>query len=220
MNLRDAVKRVDSLGACLVFPQDNRSEPMSLWKAFYPRSVMRWDWDQGGDTRVHDLWFLREEMSRSGEIIYCKWYKGRATLFSKELFTNLISALHSHELEKRLQQKSARTLYDILEDNSPLSTKELKRETDLVGKVFEGEFQRGMKELWSRGLIVAFGERDDGAFPSLLVGASKLLFEDLWREAQSLDPAEAWSFLEQKLAPSNPFFKEAQRQHKQLRLLS
>jgi hypothetical protein len=48
-----------------------------------------------------------------------------------------------------------------------------------------------MKELWSRLLIVGFGEVDEGAFPSLAVGATRLLFEPLYEEAKELAPGEA-----------------------------
>jgi hypothetical protein len=35
-------------------------------------------------------------------------------------------------------------------------------------------------------LIVGFGEVDDGAFPSLAVGATELLYDDLWRQAEDM----------------------------------
>ena len=40
-----------------------------------------------------------------------------------------------------------------------------------------------MRELWERLLIVGVGEVDDGAFPSLAVGATEVLFEELWEQA-------------------------------------
>lgn len=39
-----------------------------------------------------------------------------------------------------------------------------------------------MKQLWARLLIVGFGEVDDGAFPSLAVAATELMFEDSWND--------------------------------------
>ncbi|WP_305809091.1 hypothetical protein, partial [Staphylococcus epidermidis] len=48
-----------------------------------------------------------------------------------------------------------------------------------------------LQELWNRLLIVAFGEVDEGAFPSLAIGATKWIFEDLFREARELKVSEA-----------------------------
>ena len=77
----------------------------------------------------------------------------------------------------------ARRILRILDGESPLSTKEIKRQADLQGRQFEAVYERAMKELWSRCLIVAYGEVDDGAFPSLAIGATRVIFEDLWTAA-------------------------------------
>jgi hypothetical protein len=68
-----------------------------------------------------------------------------------------------------------------------------------------------MKELWSRCLIVAYGEVDDGAFPSLAVGSAKLLFEDLWNQAWELDPSEAQKKIAEILPEKNLFLKHYQK---------
>ncbi len=194
VTLHEAVRVIDRLGACLVYPLDNRPEPKSLWHAFHPRTPMRWEWDAGGDDRVPRLWSLREELSRSGRVVYLKWYQGRATFFARELFRDYLAERGTRE--RPFRAKSARALYDALLDESPLSTKELKLAADLKGRDNEAEYTRGLKELWERGWIVGWGEKDDGAFPSLLVGATRHLFEDLWREAETTDPAEARARLE------------------------
>ncbi len=175
MNLKKAISFIEKRGALLVFPIHNQKEPWSLWSEFYPKSTMRWEWDESGDNRVADLWHLREELSRSRKVVYGKWYKGRATVFSRELFSAMWPVLSVQES----LSTHARNLLSILEQESPLSTKELKRQGGLQGKVFEGTFQKALKELWTRLLIVGFGEVDDGAFPSLAIGATSALFEEL-----------------------------------------
>jgi hypothetical protein len=47
-------------------------------------------------------------------------------------------------------------------------------------------YNKSTKVLWERLLIVGFGEVDDGAFPSLAVGSTENLFEDLWEDARKL----------------------------------
>lgn len=74
------IKAIQDKGCLLVFPLENRKEPSSIWSVLYPRTPMRWEWDSNGDNRVGELWVLREELSRSGQVIYSKWYQNRASL--------------------------------------------------------------------------------------------------------------------------------------------
>ena len=73
-----------------------------------------------------------------------------------------------------------------------------------------------MKKLFENGLIVGFGEVDDGAFPSLACGTTSLIFEELWESGLETEKAEAayerlrvrWSpefirFLDQILSKKN-----------------
>ena len=62
-----------------------------------------------------------------------------------------------------------------------------------------------MKDLFTRFLIVGFGEVDDGAFPSLSVGASELLFDDLWREADEMQPSAARSVIDRLMPQTSAF---------------
>lgn len=81
---------------------------------------------------------------------------------------------------------TARLILDTLEEDSPLSTKQLKMMTDLRGKDNEPIYNKSLKELFKRFLIVGYGEVDDGAFPSLAVAATKSIYEDLWLKASKV----------------------------------
>jgi hypothetical protein len=182
MNLKSAVAAIEEHGMLLIFPIDNRPEPRSVWSVSYPKSKMRWEWDEDGDDRVHKLWHLRAELSASGLVVYTKWYQGRATVFSRKAFTALLAGYLQAAGQQGLSAY-ARTILDILISDSPQSTKSLRRETGLTGKANEAVYERALKELWARLLIVGFGEIEEGAFPSLAMGASKVLFEDLYAKA-------------------------------------
>ena len=91
LNLRTAVGHIEKYGILLVYPIAGKSDPASLWSVAYPRSKMRWEWDDNGDDRVARLWHLREELSRSKKVVYAKWLNGRATFFSREVFAALPS---------------------------------------------------------------------------------------------------------------------------------
>jgi hypothetical protein len=205
MNKKGAIEAIRKHGALLVFPINNRKEPLSIWAHFFPRSEMKWEWDEEGDDRVADLWHLRTELSRSGKVVYTKWYQGRATFFSREVFTGLLRLLESAREPHAGLGEEARRILEVLEFDSPISTKELKRATDLRGRDLESTFQRGMKELWNRFLIVGFGEVEDGAFPSLAVGATRLIFEDLWEASLAISEEEARAIVGKKLVSGSKF---------------
>jgi len=206
-----AIEAINQKGILLVFPIDNRKDIPSLWAEFYPRTKMRWEWDEDHDNRVSTLWRLREELSTSNEVIYTKWFRGRATFFSKEVFGALLKLLNpGHQPQISLSQDARRVL-ETLEMDSPLSTKVLKRSTDLQGRFNEATYTRATKELWSRLLIVAYGEVDEGAFPSLAIGATRVLFEELYREARSMSEEQAFAILREQTPAQSPFLQFFQK---------
>ncbi|HLH30531.1 MAG TPA: hypothetical protein VKY31_04975 [Terriglobia bacterium] len=200
-----AIARINKRGALLVYPINNREEPRSLWSEFFPKTPMVWDWNEDGDDRVAGMWQLMKQLSDSGQVVYSKWYQGRATFFSRELFTAMLAVRRRHSDPRRELSETAKTLFEVLENNSPLSTKELKRVTDLQGRLNEPAYTRGMKDLFVRLLIVGFGEVEDGAFPSAAVGATELLFSDLWSQAEDVGLGEATQILDRLLPPSSHF---------------
>lgn len=194
MSVKKAVEHVQKRGVLLVFPVNNRKEPDSLWSRFYPRSEMRWEWDSGGDDRVGKLWMLMKELSTDTRVVYSKWYQGRATFLSREIFPAVVRVFLDADLPPL--SGTAGEILEVLEMDSPLSTKQLKKAVDLQGKFNEPTYSKAMKELFTRGLVVGFGEVDDGAFPSLAVGATKTLYEELWAEAEDMSMKEAWARLD------------------------
>ena len=202
-----AIASIRQHGALLVFPINNREHPHSLWSEFFPKMKMVWEWNEDSDHRVWDMWQMMKRLSDCREVVYSKWYQGRATFFSHELFAAMLAVRRAHLIGRHEFSETARILYEVLENNSPLSTKELKQVTDLQGRLHEAEYSRGMKELFSRLLIVGFGEVEDGAFPSLAVGATELLYEDLWREGAELPLSRAQDTLDRLMPPGSHFRK-------------
>jgi hypothetical protein len=187
----NAIQAINKHGILLVFPILNAREPHSLWYEFHPRSQMRWEWDDNGDDKVGQMWGLMKRLSENREVVYSKWFHGRATFFSRPLFTAMLSLLKKKGHLRAGLSRASKNLLEILESDSPLSTKQLKKMAELQGKDNESLYNRSMKELFAKQLIVAFGEVDDGAFPSLAVGATRLLFEDLWRESEGISVEHA-----------------------------
>lgn len=210
MNSKTAIQKINHHGILLVFPIKNQKEPQSLWSQFFPRTKMTWEWDEDGDNRVGSLWRLMKKLSDSQQVVYSKWYQGRATFFSRKLFTALL-CIFRESFEKPSLSSTARELLACLEGDSSLSTKQLKALTELRGKLHESTYNKAMKELFNQFLIVAFGEVDDGAFPSLAVGATRLLYEDLLLEAREMSSNDAQQILNQFMPAGSLFRKYLDR---------
>lgn len=192
--LSAAVRAIERAGILLVYPIANRPEPRSLWSALFPRQQMNWSWDEGADAEVGELWRLRAELAKAGEVVYAKWYQGRATFFSKRVFTAMLGRIRRAAPDGDVLAglgRNERELLELLEENSPLSTKEL-RGAALEGGRFarRSDVDRAMRQLWERLLVLGVGEVDDGAFPSLSVGATSLVFEPLWEASRAVLPAD------------------------------
>jgi hypothetical protein len=199
MTLAKAVRFINKRGMLLVFPQENRKDPASLWSEFFPRTKMRWEWDESGDNRVGELWFLRERLSLSRKCVYAKWFRGRATLIANDVFPAMLRLANPGFPHVSGLSFVAREILDLLDEDSPLSTKQLKKMSGLQGRASEAAYTRALKELWERCLIVAYGEVDEGAFPSLAIGSTRAIFEDLWREAEELSVEDAQSRIDERL---------------------
>jgi hypothetical protein len=205
-----AIQAINKRGVLLVYPIDNRPEPSSIWSEFYT-DKMRWEWDSDGDDRVAKLWHIKTELSHSREVVYAKWYQGRATYFSKEAFTYFLAYFGTAKSNTHLLPKESTMILDLLESDSPQSTKQIKLATELRGKALERVYEKSMKALFEKLWVVGFGEVEDGAFPSLAIGASKALFEDLWEESKSISPEDAKEWLTQKLGADSLFLKYANK---------
>lgn len=193
---KKAIQAINRDGIILVFPIDNKKDPHSLWYELYPRTKMLWEWDDESDSKVADLWHLRTQLSTTRKVIYTKWFKNRATYFSRELFTACLSL----SLRNRAPlPRESKEILEALQMDSPLSTKQIKESVNLQGRMLESLFNKSMKKLWDPFLIVAFGEFEDSSFPSLAVGATQTLFEDLWEEARVMSSSTAQKMIDQKM---------------------
>ena len=216
MKLARAVSIIDRLGIVLVYPIDNKAEPPSLWSEIHPRTEMKWSWDEDADPRVAEIWHLRERLARSSDVAYAKWFRGRATFFSLPVFHALLGRLtQAGDLFAGLPHEAVEVL-ERLRELSPRSTKEIRGDVGLRGKQFESLFTHALKALWTRLLIVGTGEVPDGAFPSLAVAATEMMFEDVWNARERV-PRDANAKLDAVLARSPSFARELTRGIKTVR---
>lgn len=213
--LERAKEAIERKGILLVYPIDKRPDIPSLWSELYPRSKMNWSWDAFADPRVAGVWHMRERLAHSHEVAYAKWFRGRATFLSLPVLTALLGRLTRAGAIDHGLAPAANDILDLLRERSPLSTKQVRAETQLRGKENEARFTHAMKSLWARLLIVGTGEVPDGAFPSLQFGATELLFEDLWSQRTKV-PKKAEAALESALTNAPEFQRELDRSLKQV----
>lgn len=205
--MQKAIDAIEEHGVLLVYPVQNKKEPLSLWHVLHPRVPMRWAWDENADPRVSAMWHLREQLARDRRVVYTKWLGGRATFFSLDLFRAMLATLRAQASGGDLRSDlagDAANLLDALYDDSPQSTRALREGVGLGGRVYESAFTRAMRSLWERLLIVGVGEVEAGGFPALAVGATELLREDLWAESGDSDASHA-ELIERTMKASAPF---------------
>ncbi len=212
---REAIRSINKHGVCLVYPLKGKDPLPSLWSDFFPRSNMDWAWDEEADERVNDLWILMKELSTSRKVVYSKWFRDRGTFFSQDIFVAYLAYLRQYGQLQHNLFPEARLVFQALSENSPLSTKELKKATELEGAFFKSTYSKALRVLYRRGLIVSYGEQYDGVFPSACMGATSLIFEELWKKSQqnpSVEPIE-------RLIKAHPAFaRQVQRVVKELSL--
>ena len=105
----------------------------------------------------------------------------------KHSMTHPIPTIFRHSAETlRSNREHGFSLLEVMIDDSPLPTKRLRERAGLDGREHEATFTRAMRPLWRRMLVVGVGEEAEGGFPSLAVGATRLLREPLWQAAEEL----------------------------------
>jgi hypothetical protein len=196
---KSAIQKINAHGILLVFPILNSRQPPSLWFEFHPRTKMRWEWDDEGDNKVLDMWTLMKRLSENRNVVYSKWFQGRATFFSRPLFSAMLTVLKNQGALESSLSHTSQNLLEILNCDSPLSTKQLKKLAELQGKDNEGLYTKALKDLFAKQLIVACGEVNDGAFPSLAIGSTQLIYEDLWKDSESASLSKAQNTVDQFL---------------------
>jgi hypothetical protein len=202
---RKALAAINEQHVQLVYPIENAREPGSLWHSLHPRSAMRWDWSEDADPRVVDLWHLKDALCLGREVVYAKWFRGRATFFSRAIFVPILALLGTTRADALRRDANASRIYEALLDNSPQTPRRLRQAVELSGSHDRSDYEHGVKLLWQQLLIVGTGEVDEGQFPALAMGATRHIFEDLWQEADGMEFREAEERRRSLLPAGSPF---------------
>ncbi len=160
----DAVRFIDAVGYCLLFPVQNLPLP-SLYYALARRYPLTWD------TYTEKIWHWKDDLGRQRRAFYAKYFKGRGTFISLALLPHFIAMRDSaaspgnHErfyAGGRISH-DARTIWQALEQHGPLATLELRHACKMDSKAGNVRFKRAMLELQCLLQVVHFGAEQETA---------------------------------------------------------
>lgn len=179
MTLKGALEHVEKVGRVAIFPEKNKkkSSIISLWELFFPRTKMKWEWDDSADNRVVKLWWLKNEIAQTQKVLYGRFFGNRPILVSKNEARRTMAGL-----ERKPLSSLAREILSRLEDNSPQTKRMIgKSLRDDGWEITKGDFERALLSLQKQFLIVNLGdsEREKGPMPSTEYAALSLVFPDL-----------------------------------------
>src|SRR5712692_4650937 len=166
--VRDAVRFIDAVGYCLLFPIKNLPLP-SLYYAVARRYPVTWD------KYTEKIWRWKDELGRQRRAFYAKYFKGRGTFISLKLLPHFLAlhetaaapADHQHFYAAGRITHDACTIWAALARHGPLATLELRHTCKMDGKAGNVRFKRAMLQLQRLLVVAHFGvEQESAAWPS------------------------------------------------------
>lgn len=196
----DAVRFIDAMGFCLLFPIRRLPLP-SLYHAAARRPAVTWD------RYAEMIWEWKDELPRKRRAFYAKYFKGRGTFLSLAMLPHFL-AMRGSAADARDHDRfysaghisdAARTIWQVLERHGPLATLELRHTCRMESKAGNVRFKRAMLELQCLLAVVHFGaEQETAAWPSGRFELTARAFPRQVALARRIAPAAARAALASK----------------------
>ncbi len=201
----DAVRFIDAVGYCLLFPVKNVPLP-SLYFAMARRIPFTWD---GYGAK---LWQWKDNFPRQRRAFYAKYFRGRGTFISLKLLPHFLAmrgtaAASEHESFYARGEISAeaRAVWEALDEHGPLATLELRHACKMASVAGNKRFKRAMLELAGRLLVVHFGaEQETDAWASSRFELTARAFSKEMEAARRIGPEAARAALAAKYLEWHP----------------
>jgi hypothetical protein len=202
----DAVRFIDDVGYCLLFPIKNLPLP-SLYYAMARRRAMTWD------RYAVKLWGWKDSFGRQRRAYYAKYFKGRGTFISLAMLPNFLAVCGAavtpgdHEALYSAGRigHDARTIWQALEKHGPLATLELRHGCKMETTAGNVRFKRAMLELQRLLLVVHFGaEQETAAWASGRFELTARAFPAQVTAAQGIAPHAARAAIAAKYSQWHP----------------
>ena len=205
----DAVRFIDAVGYCLLFPIKRLPLP-SLYYACAHRDIHL---GPGWDKYCERIWEWKDELPRQRRAFYAKYFKQRGTFISLKLLPHFLAmrgsptAIDEHERFYIAGQIShnAQMIWHTLAEYGPLATLELRHACKMDSKAGNVRFKRAMLELQCLLAVVHFGaEQETAALASARFELTSRAFPAQARAARSITPEQARSVIAAKYLEWHP----------------
>jgi hypothetical protein len=163
----EAVKYIDALGYCMLFPVTNVPLP-SLYYAVTRRNPHA---DFVWDKYFEMLWRWKDELPRRRRAFYAKYFRTRGTFISLKFLPHFLAmrdtAVEPGDHERfyavgRIRE-DARTIWAALAEHGPMATLELRHACKMDTKAGNVRFKRAILDLQCLLVAVHFGAEQETA---------------------------------------------------------
>ncbi len=202
----DAVRFIDSVGYCLLFPIRGLPLP-SLYYACARRECTAWD------KYCLRIWKWKDELGRRRRAFYTKYFKGRGTFLALKLLPHFLamerSTFGAEGFDRAYAEGritiDARDAWKMLAAHGPLATLELRHACKMDSKAGNRRFKKAMLQL-SRLLIVfhSGAEQETESWASSRFELTARTFPAAIARAREIEPAEARRVLAKKYLEWHP----------------
>lgn len=202
----DAVRFIDSVGYCLLFPIRGLPLP-SLYYACARRECTDWD------KYCLRIWKWKDEFGQRRRAFYTKYFKGRGTFLSLKLLPHFLalegSAYRAEDFDRAYADgritADARTAWEMLGAYGPLATLQLRHACKMDSMPGNRRFKKAMLQL-SRLLIVfhSGAEQETESWASSRFELTARAFPGPIARAKEIPAAEARRVLAKKYLEWHP----------------
>ena len=202
----DAIRFIDSVGFCLLFPVKNVALP-SLYYAMVRRIPITWD------KYTMRLWEWKDDFPRRRRAFYAKYFKGRGTFISLKSLPHFLAmreTVTGPEDHERFYAAGrithdARAIWKSLAELGPLATLELRHACKMDSKAGNVRYKKAMNELQCLLIVTHFGaEQETAAWASGRFELTARAFPKQVEAARAITPESARAALARKYLEWHP----------------
>jgi hypothetical protein len=205
----DAVRFIDAVGFCLLFPVKNVPLPSLYQAAARLRRGQKPKWDKYAEL----IWGWKDELPRRKRAFYAKVFKGRGTFISLKLLPHFLSmrgsplsiSEHDRFYSEGCITRDALVIWQSLAEHGPLPTLELRHACKMESTAGNKRYKKAMLELQGLLAVVHFGaEQETAAWPSARFDLTARAFPKQVAIARAISPEAARKSLAAKYLERHP----------------
>jgi hypothetical protein len=205
----EAVRFIDAVGYCVLFPVKNVPLPSLYQAAGRLRPGQKPKWDKYAQL----IWDWKDDLPRRRQAFYAKFFKGRGTFISLKLLPYFLAmrgsplAVEEHEsfFEKGRISRDALLTWKTLARHGAMPTLELRHACKMETKAGNARYKKAMLELQCLLAVVHFGaEQETAAWPSARFDLTARAFARQAAAARSITLERARAVLAAKYRQWHP----------------